>query len=175
MRRNSVLIAAAFLFSSLGASAASPIAFKLGLWEVTMVSRTKGPPQAQNANKPGSQATGEASTITRQSCMTTEQQKDPLGLLNSFMQNCTFSKKEVTAKGMVLDAKCSFPGGATLALQSDAHFDSAKKVRATSHSVMTFPSGPMAGVTVTDMEVTGHFVKADCGAVKPAPPASPPQ
>jgi len=144
---------------------------KLGLWEITSAGKASGPPPIpdevlarlppdRRAQVLASVQGAAGKPIALRQCVTAEKVSQGLQV-DRARADCQRKVVSSSASEMSVHQECSEPSGGKVSF--DMHFAWASDhVTGTVHMVMTHGAQTMS----TDRTIEGHWVSADCGAVK---------
>jgi hypothetical protein len=141
----SVLLGIAFLCAA-GSAFGQSLLVKEGLWE-TIVYDDDGTP-----------------SVRLLACVTQKNFAEAIAKANT-RPGCKVTAQNITSHGMTLDVSCSRPNVQTSAHQVVELVDS-EHTRATTTMKMIYKG--KSGESTT--KSSGHFVKSDCGNIKPGDP-----
>jgi hypothetical protein len=168
-------LATLFSFAALAsAQTPTPPPMKMGLWQSEITVQMSGMPNGMTMTP---------TTITSQSCMTSDTWQDSLRNMQNRQQNmpanCTTSNLQQDAHHISFDASCTAQQGISTTLHVDMQFDGDEGMHGTTTASMSGPNMP-SGMQMNST-IKSKFLSSDCGDVKPgkgkmvgAPAGAPP-
>jgi hypothetical protein len=153
-----------------GAAVAADVPLNTGLWEMQMTVSMAGiqiPPEAIAKMKAmGMNPPGQASTQTRQMCVT-EQTLAKFGDMSNANDKCRQENAQKSARGMSFDIVCTSPQNNGRG-HVDIVFDDRTHAHGSFHMSGTHATSSGQSIPVDlDGTQTGRWLSNDCGAVKP--------
>lgn len=158
--------------AAVAASAQTPSAppVKMGLWETTVTSQMSGfqlPPDVVARLKAmGRSAPGAPHTVVTQGCLTREEwQKSMEDMNRAGNKDCTTTNKDIQPRKFSVDISCKSQQGTVtghweMQMIDDEHGHGSGHMKSDS-------TGPNGQAFSMDMTMDSHFLRSDCGDVKP--------
>lgn len=143
---------------------------KMGLWESTVTSTIGGmtipPDVAARLQAMGRPVPGGPHTVVTRSCMTKEEWAKSIERMNNSNESkCTYTNRSFTSSKFSFDMSCASEHGGVFTGHFEMLVDDPEHTHGTAH--MKGEMGPNANPMTIDTTLSGHYLGADCGDVKP--------
>lgn len=154
-----------------GAQSTTPPPVKMGLWETTVTSQISGfqlPPDVIAKLKAmGRSVPGGAHTVVTQGCLTPEEWRDQMEKMNQpANSDCTVTHRQVEARKFAFDISCNSEHGMTVTGHWEIQATDEEHSHGSGH-MTSDAAGPNGRSFAMDSTFDSHFLKSDCGDVKP--------